>query len=73
MVKITGKNDLTDQERHILDSLEKSYTGAKMMGDVSAMTRISQAICAFSADPECDAGDIFIPEFQEAVVTADIG
>ena len=37
-----------DQKQIILDFLEQSYTGAKMMDDDEMMCRLSRAIIAFS-------------------------
>lgn len=37
-----------DQKQIILDFLEQSYTGAKMMDDNEMMCRLSRAIIAFS-------------------------
>lgn len=39
-----------EQKNVILDYLENSYTGAKMMDDVELMCRLSRAILAFSYD-----------------------
>lgn len=42
-----------DTDKHkkiILDYLENSYTGARMMDDVELMCRLSRAILAFSYD-----------------------
>lgn len=36
------------QKEAILDYLENSYTGARMMDDVELMCRLSRAILAFS-------------------------
>lgn len=38
------------QKKVILDYLENSYTGARMMDDVELMCRLSRAILAFSYD-----------------------
>lgn len=38
------------QKEIILDYLENSYTGARMMDDVELMCRLSRAILAFSYD-----------------------
>ena len=60
---------MNDQEKNILEYLENSYTGARMMHDVSAMVRIARAIVAFKADPEIAEDEIFtdklINEAQE--------
>jgi hypothetical protein len=42
--------DKDKQKEIILDYLEKSYTGARMMDDVELMCRLSRAILAFSYD-----------------------
>ena len=39
-----------EQKNVILNYLENSYTGAKMMDDVELMCRLSRAILAFSYD-----------------------
>lgn len=39
-----------DQKAIILEYLENSYSGAKMMDDVELMCRLSRAILAFSYD-----------------------
>ena len=46
----------------IKDYLEKSYSGAKMMGDAEGMLRISRALAALQADIY---EDIFKEEFVE--------
>lgn len=52
----------------IIEYLEMSYSGAKMMDDVDSMCRISRAIAALKADPE---SEIFTEEFQEAYAMLD--
>lgn len=42
--------DTKEQKKIILDYLENSYTGARMMGDAELMCRLSRAILAFSYD-----------------------
>ena len=39
-----------EQKKIMLDYLENSYTGARMMDDVELMCRLSRAILAFSYD-----------------------
>lgn len=39
-----------EQKKIILDYLENSYTGARMMDDIELMCRLSRAILAFSYD-----------------------
>ena len=56
---------MKDQEREILEYLEYSYSGAKMMDDIELQTRIGRAIEAFKADvPE----DIFKENFIESQI-----
>lgn len=50
---------MSEQEQIILQYLENSYTGARMLDDISAMTRIARAIEAFEANP---TEDIFAVE-----------
>ena len=47
------------QKQEVLDFLENTYTGAKMMGDEEVMLRASRALLAFKADVH---KDIFIEE-----------
>ena len=54
---------MNDQEKNILEYLENSYTGARMMNDISAMIRIARAITAFKADPEIAEDEIFTEHF----------
>lgn len=42
------------QQEEILEYLESSYSGAKMMGDEETMLRLSRAIVAFKADVHTD-------------------
>ena len=42
------------QQEEILNYLEYSYSGAKMLGDEETMLRISRAIVAFKADVYTD-------------------
>lgn len=46
----------------ILEYLETSYSGAKMLDDIECMCRLSRAIAAFEADPE---EEIFTEDFKE--------
>lgn len=55
---------MNDQEKNILEYLENSYIGAKMMDDISAMVRIARAIDAFKADPETPEDEIFTEHFM---------
>ena len=42
------------QQEEILNYLESSYSGAKMLGDEETMLRISRAVVAFKADVYTD-------------------
>lgn len=42
------------QQEEILNYLECSYSGAKMLGDEETMLRLSRAIVAFKADVYTD-------------------
>ena len=42
------------QQEEILNYLECSYSGAKMLGDEETMLRLSRAIVAFKADVHTD-------------------
>lgn len=42
------------QQEEILNYMESSYSGAKMLGDEETMLRISRAIVAFKADVYTD-------------------
>ena len=42
------------QQEEILNYLESSYSGAKMLGDEETMLRISRAIVAFKVDVYTD-------------------
>lgn len=53
----------------IKEYLKYSYSGAKMMGDVEGMVRISRALAALQADVETD---IFTEEFLEGQVEIEI-
>lgn len=46
-------------KQEVIDFLESTYTGAKMMGDDEVMLRASRALLAFKADVH---KDIFIEE-----------
>ena len=43
-----------EQQKEILNYLEYSYSGAKMLGDEETMLRLSRAIVAFKADVYTD-------------------
>lgn len=45
---------MNDEQKVILDYLETSYSGAKMMGDEETMLRIARAITAFKMDTDVD-------------------
>lgn len=51
--------DNEKQKHEVIDFLENTYTGAKMMGDEEVMIRASRALLAFKADVH---KDIFIEE-----------
>lgn len=51
--------DNEKQKQEVIDFLENTYTGAKMMGDEEVMLRASRALLAFKADVH---KDIFIEE-----------
>ena len=54
---------MSEQEKKILEYLEQSYDGAKMMNDEICQVRLARAIAAFEADPETSAGDLFTEKF----------
>lgn len=54
--------DTEKNKELILDFLEKSYSGAKMMDDIEIQIRVGRAIEAFRADVE---DDIFKEGFIE--------
>lgn len=51
--------DNEKQKQEVIDFLENTCTGAKMMGDEEVMLRASRALLAFKADVH---KDIFIEE-----------
>ena len=51
--------DNEKQKQEVIDFLESTYTGAKMMGDDEVMLRASRALLAFKAGVH---KDIFIEE-----------
>lgn len=51
--------DNEKQKQEVIDFLENTYAGAKMMGDEEVMLRASRALLAFKADVH---KDIFIEE-----------
>ena len=53
------------QKQSIIDYLENTYMGAKMVGDEEIMERISRAIFAFKADLDIDIfkDDILFDQF----------
>lgn len=51
--------DNEKQKHEVIDFLENTYTGAKMVGDEEVMLRVSRALLAFKADVH---KDIFIEE-----------
>lgn len=42
--------DNEKQKQEVIDFLENTYTGAKMLGDEEVMLRASRALLAFKAD-----------------------
>lgn len=50
---------MKNQEKTILDYLETSYSGAKMVKDEECMVRLSRAIAAFKLDPVVDSKEYF--------------
>lgn len=54
-----AKCTTTAELQEVIDFLENTYTGAKMMGDEEVMLRASRALLAFKADVH---KDIFIEE-----------
>lgn len=51
--------DNEKQKQEVIEFLESTYTGAKMMGDDEVMLRASRALLAFKVDVH---KDIFIEE-----------
>ena len=54
---------MSEQERKILEYLEQSYSGAKMMNDESCQVRLARAIAAFNSDPEVSVFALFTNKF----------
>lgn len=60
--------DNEKQKQEVIDFLESTYTGAKMMGDDEVMLRASRALLAFKADVHKDifhrgeCAGVLIPE-----------
>ena len=54
---------MSKQEKKILEYLEQSYSGAKMMGDESCQVRLARAIAAFKSDPEESVFTLFTNKF----------
>lgn len=50
---------MKSRNKEVIDFLENTYAGAKMMGDEEVMLRASRALLAFKADVH---KDIFIEE-----------
>lgn len=46
---------MNKREEEILEYLEQSYSGAKMMDDESCQVRLARAIAAFNSNPEVSA------------------
>lgn len=46
--------DNEKQKQEVIDFLENTYAGAKMMGDEEVMLRASRALLAFKADVHKD-------------------
>lgn len=57
---------MNENELKILELLEQSYSGAKMMDDVSAMVRLSRAIAAFKSNVEDTPESIFTDAFLDS-------
>lgn len=55
---------MTKEQEDILNYLEESLSGAKMMGDNETMVRLSRAICAFKGNVN---EDIFNSEFETKI------
>lgn len=45
---------MNNEQKAILDYLETSYSGAKMMDDEETMLRIARAVSAFKMDTDVD-------------------
>ena len=59
---------MNDAEKRILEYLEKSYSGAKMMGVENCKVRLARAMAAFKTDPEVEAEEYFTEKFiQESI------
>ena len=54
---------MNDAEKKILEYLENSYSGAKMMGDETCKVRLARAMAAFKTDPEVEAEEYFTERF----------
>lgn len=56
-------------QKEIINYLDNSYSGAKMMGDNETMLRIARALAAFKADPYDD--EVFQEKFIEKYILDD--
>ncbi len=56
---------MNTKQKVILDYLDASYSGAKMMGDEETMLRIARAITAFKMDTDID---IFMEDAVEKYI-----
>lgn len=54
---------MNKREEEILEYLEQSYSGAKMMDDESCQVRLARAIAAFNSNPEVSAFALFTNKF----------
>lgn len=54
---------MNEAEKKILEYLEQSYSGAKMMDDESCQVRLARAIAAFKAGPEENPIELFSEKF----------
>ena len=70
MNKENERNKLKEKNQiEIIDYLNNSYCGAKMMGDDETMLRIARALAAFKADPY--DSDVFQEKFVEKYISDD--
>ena len=56
-------------QKEIINYLDNSYSGAKMMGDNETMLRLARALAAFKADPYDD--EVFQEKFIEKYILDD--
>ena len=63
--------EINEEEQAVLNYLENTFSGAKMVGDLIIMIRVERAIAAFMSNPFDSPYEIFTEQFINTIFETD--